>query len=501
MRELLGEKDNRRLNIIEEISLTPGISLEYLCRQFYLTENQIQIDLDFLIRFILPLKIEITKDKKLYLHIPQHLSPKIIYQRFLENNINFKLLELILYKEYRHYEDLANDLFVSLATLKRVIRFINESFEPYGMSIKSRPLRITGNESNIRAFYLFYLQERYLDDIYPFSSKITTYSKELVTLFIDKFPDDTFNYASKMRMMRYISVSLLRETMKHNIVHTDIPKELEKIVEYELEIYQNRKSFESTFKMNLTPQLYQRLFFQYINSRHAFSQRDYNDRISKIPENHEIYEGLKTTIQEISHEFNLELKDFDKLLLRLYNTISLGKNITITPYIIYPNRKIFLLFNQALHGNIVKQFRKIFAVNLPMIDQKNKNIFYEFLYLLVTHWPNFYKMILCKAFPCKIGLFFNSDIEHMYYMKEHLSFLYGDKVNINLIDTDTLDTLNDKIKDLDLLIINFILPKKLSLEIPHICIVDGFSEEENKKIKHLIDNIYYGYLYDKPLNL
>ncbi|TLG80184.1 helix-turn-helix domain-containing protein [Vagococcus zengguangii] len=497
MRELLGDKDNRRLQLVETIYLNPGISLDELANKFTLTTMQIQIDIGFLNKPLAPLEIEITKDKKCYLRIPQHLSTKIIYQVFLENNINFKLLEAILYKEYDHYEELASELFISQATLKRVISFINDCFKPHGVSIKSRPVRIVGDEANIREFYLFYLQERYPNDQYPFDKRIDVFSKELVNLFIEKFPADKFNYASKMRMTRYVAVSLLRETKRHEVKHGEIPKDLENLVTDEIERYTNKEKFEYVFKMSLTPELYQGLFLQYINYRHAFSNRDYHERIALVSDNRIIYEGLKTTVESIGEQFDITLTHPENLLLRLYNVMSLGAHLTITPYVIYPNRKIFLLFSQSLKATILEQSKTSFMQHVPMVAERNDAYFYEFLYLLVTHWPDFYQKIIYQVPPCEVGLFFNSDVEHMHYMKANLSFLYGDKIKVTVIDSEELESLPEKSRMLDLLIINFILPEKITLNLPYVSVVDGLSEDENKQIRNLIDKIYYDKMYRK----
>ena len=497
MRELLGDKDNRRLQVVEMIYLNPGVSLDELAMKFSLTVMQIQIDIGFLNKPLAPLEIEITKDKKCYLHVPQHVSTKIIYQIFLENNINFKLLEAILYKEYDHYEELANELFISQATLKRVISFINSCFKTHGVAIKSRPVRIIGDEANIRAFYLFYLQERYPNDQYPFEERIAVFSRDLVNLFMEKFPKDKFNYASRTRMMRYVAVSLLRETKKHKIEHEKMPEALKDLVEDEIDRYKNKDKFEYVFKMKLTPDLYQGLFLQYINGRHAFSNRDYQERISKLPENQALYEGLEVTVQSIGKQFDITLTNPGNLLLRLYNVMAIGTKLSITPYVIYPNRKIFLLFSQSLKATILEQSKALFNQFVPMVAQKNEAYFYEFLYLLVTHWPDFYKKIINQVPPCEIGLFFNSDIEHMHYMKINLNFLYGDKINVTVIESEELASLPKKSQSLDLLIINFILPENIMVNVPYVSVVDGLAEDENRQILHLIDKIYYHKLYQR----
>ncbi|MGX6977644.1 helix-turn-helix domain-containing protein [Vagococcus elongatus] len=492
MRELLNEKENRRLELVEMIYLNPGIRLKTLSEKLYLTIMQLQIDIGFLNQMISPLFIEVTGDKRCYLQIPQEKSMKIIYQTFLKESLTFRLLETVFFNEHDNYEKLAKELFISQATLKRTISFINLCLAPYQIRIKSRPVQMVGDENNIRAFYIFYFQERYPDDEYPFDKIIKDFSLELIDVFMEKFPSGQYNYPSHMRMKRYLLVALTREKQHHVPSQmVELPKDLQELVQSEISHYQNKNNFEYYFKIELTVDVYQRLFRYFLNDWYALSERDFKERVGKTKGNREVFEGIINVIETLSDDFSIPVTHLEKLTLNMYNVISIAKEISITPYIIFPNRKTFLLLSHHLKETVQSRVKSLFQENLPMIAASNNAYFYEFFYLLVTHWQGFYHYLIETTPPCRIVLFFNSDVEHMYYMSEHLNFLFGKKVKVTTLYLQTSEELSKATADYDLVLINFILPENIKLVPPYISVIDVLGIDELTQIEVLVNQQYY----------
>lgn len=167
MRELLSKKDLRRLELVETIFLNQGITLEELTEQLLLNKVQVQTDIGFLGPIVSPLQLEITKENRCYLEIPEQYSIRYVYQVLLKESLAFRLLEEIFLESYENYDLLAEKLYISKATLKRTILALNAGLKPYEMTISARPVRLEGHERNIRAFYYFYFQERYPDHFLP----------------------------------------------------------------------------------------------------------------------------------------------------------------------------------------------------------------------------------------------------------------------------------------------------------------------------------------------
>lgn len=492
MRELLGEKDNRRLHLIENIYLKPGIELSDLADSLGYSIMQTQIDIGFLNELIDPLYIEVTRDKKCFLEIPEALSTRVIYSRLLASNINFKVLESMLLNDFATYDQMAESLYISVATLKRVINFINDCFQKHDVYIKTRPLRIEGNENNIRAFFLFYLNERYIDDELSLPMSIQTFASELSDHYLRKFPKDTHNYSSVRRLKMYVSVSLLRETKAKNLNMQDLYSgSLKELIEIDVASYKNALLFKQVFKFDLNSEVYTRLFSYYLNDYRAFSIRDLNERVLKSNINKELYNQIIKVIKNISATFNIPIPNEDYLYYKLYNLMIVSKRISITPYAIYPNRKIFLLFNKSIPKDILNEARTIYNDVFSEIMNRNEAYFYEFIYILVTHWEGFYKTVSSQATPCKIALFFNSDMEHMRYMQDELKFQFNHKVKVELLDIQNLKELEAASKAYDLLIVNFVIPQWLTIHTKVISVTDALWTDKQIQIQNVINATFY----------
>lgn len=492
MRNLLGEKDRRRLAISETIALNPGISTEEIAEEFNISTMQVQVDVAFLNEIIHPLIINLSKEKSYILYVPEHLSTKYIYQQVLAHNINFQLLELLLTQEFDNYDRLADALFISTATLKRTIQYVNQCFEGHQISIKSRPIRIEGNESNIRAFYHFYFQERYPNDIETLPITERAFAKELTELYVSRFSKSEFPYARRIRLERYVAIALLRETRrKQERVEINISQEMLTIALEDINRYKNKVLLEQVLKIELTPDVYIRLLSHYINDHRASSIEDLHDRVLVNSDNACLYNQIKSSVNVLSQTLNIPVINEEKLYFKLYNMMTTGLKLSITPYAIYPARKIFLLFNKTIRTSMLELAKQAYREEIPLLIHKNEAYFYEYLYILVTHWDGFYKRLIQDSNPCRIGLFFNSDYEHMVYMKDDLEFQFGDKVRVAILNIMTLNELPKHIKDMDVLIVNFMLPDTLDIQVPIISVSDTIWGDKIQQIQKHINRIYY----------
>lgn len=492
MRELLGDKDNRRLHLVESIYLKPGIEIDLLANTLDFSVMQTQLDIAFLNELIAPLSIEVSKDRRCTLNIPESLSTRVIYSRVLASNINFKVLEALYLNNYETYDQIAESLYISVATLKRVITYINMCFKNHDICIKSRPLRIEGNENNIRAFFLFYINERYIDDAINLPVSIRSFAEELSDHYLRKFPEIAQSYSSSRRLKHYVSVALLRETKaKNSSSETLVSPELLELVQQDIESYKNSTLFRQVFKIELNETVYTRIFSYYLNDYRAFSIRDLNERVLKRPENNELYKKIGLVIDRISTAFGIPVPNRVFLYYKLYNLLIISKRISITPYVIYPNRKIFLLFNKAIPRDILEKARKMYASVLDSVVDRNEAYFYEFIYILVTHWEGFYTAVSEKFKPCRISLFFNSDVEHMRYMKEDLLFQLGNKATVDILTVARLNDLKEASASYDMLIVNFLIPKTLEISTRVISVTDALWTDKLQQIQNVVNETYY----------
>lgn len=92
-----------------------------------------------------------------------------VYQKALRESPSLKLLELLFFRDFSSLEELAEELFVSLSTLKRLIKKTNTYLShTFAISIVTNPVQVSGDERQIRLFYLKYFSEAYKISEWPF---------------------------------------------------------------------------------------------------------------------------------------------------------------------------------------------------------------------------------------------------------------------------------------------------------------------------------------------
>lgn len=122
---------------------------------------------------------------------------------------------------------------------------------------------------------------------------------------------------------------------------------------------------------------------------------------------------------------------------------------------------------------------------------RNEAYFFEFIYILVTHWEGFYKTVSSQAMPCKIALFFNSDMEHMRYVQNELKFQFNHKVKVEFLDIQNLKELEAASKAYDLLIMNFVIPQWLIIHTKVISVTDALWTDKQIQIQNVINATFY----------
>ena len=498
MRELLSKKDLRRLELVETIFLNQGITLEELTEQLLLNKVQVQTDIGFLGPIVSPLQLEITKENRCYLEIPEQYSIRYVYQVLLKESLAFRLLEEIFLESYENYDLLAEKLYISKATLKRTILALNAGLKPYEMTISARPVRLEGHERNIRAFYYFYFQERYPDHFLPIARNIQGLLDPLLATFQQTFMKRQADFAHNSRIRMQLFVSMMREKFGYSVTsHYLLDQATETKIKAIIAELNLTTKMQEIFEQELTVDLYKRFFYRYLEGMYSFNLFDFTDSKSQQPSTKAIFTNVQKMIQTISQLIDIPVQNIEELTLRIYNVIALTSDITIPPYILFQNRKTFLSLSRHLPASFVAEAQTIFKEYLPSVEARNSAYFDEIFYLLTIYWPAFYEYLVTTVEPCKIGLFLDSDEGHRQYVKERLDFLFGKKIEVTIYQTETLVSIEDYAQEVDFFVMNFIFPEKLLLSKDYLCVSDVITNEDMRKLEKKIDTIYYRHLNGK----
>ncbi|HIB4610092.1 TPA: helix-turn-helix domain-containing protein [Streptococcus pyogenes] len=128
---------------------------------------------------------------------------KEVYQKAMLESQSLQMMLILFFKDVMSLGELANELFVSLSTLKRLIEKVNIYLKnEFDIKIITNPIQVVGEESQIRLFYIKYFSEAYSMSEWLFGNLVNEHNfGRLISLMISK-TDVNINFS----MFRHIKI-------------------------------------------------------------------------------------------------------------------------------------------------------------------------------------------------------------------------------------------------------------------------------------------------------
>lgn len=432
MIHILSSRDQRYLHILISLYQNRTQTLFELAKKSNSSKRNVQIDIKSLNTFINPLFIATNSKEGCVLIIPDDISIDYIYSLILSNSFEYSLLETIFFEKYRRLEDYAEHLYTSVSTLKRSIGKINKRLDNLDIQIKTAPIQLTGNETNICNLMINFFSEKYRFDEIPFS-KIQVRVFDQVFMYLNRKKIQANNFSDRQRLKRYFFVLITRIKNGHiAITETDISDD------YNLKLLDNpllKSMFKSVFKIPLNKQTIIQLTQFFIKSNFAV---DYQHLLSLMQQNttdKETVQKLDKFLISISTEFNIPLKNKEQLIFELFNV----KQLTIgNSFLLHDTRKEFLevfisessYASDIVYSGIEKS--TLLLDSFPVMDPS------LICYIFITHWEGFSNFLHTLQPVCFVGLFFDSDTEHAQFLSKSLEAKFNGVIHFEVLKAVTL---------------------------------------------------------------
>ncbi|WP_223325137.1 helix-turn-helix domain-containing protein, partial [Streptococcus sanguinis] len=133
---------------------------------------------------------------------------EMVYHHFFKHSTHCTILEFIFFNEGCDTDSICKEFYISSSSLYRIIRHINKIIKKqYRFEISLNPVRITGNEIDIRYFFAQYFSEKYYFLEWPFEAfSVEPLCKLLALVYKETaFP---VNFATQ-RMLKLLLVTNL----------------------------------------------------------------------------------------------------------------------------------------------------------------------------------------------------------------------------------------------------------------------------------------------------
>ncbi|WP_231122483.1 helix-turn-helix domain-containing protein [Bacillus thuringiensis] len=281
-----------------------------------------------------PFQIE-TSIKGVRLTYPSQYSADFIYQKILSLSPEFSFIERIFFDESDDIETIAEELFLSTSTLRRIITKWNVYLKQYEIYISTNPCKIMGNEQNIRSIMVHYFYEKYGVTRTPFQEKQLQVLDQLF-LYVTQKNQIQLNFPDLIRIRYWTMVNVIRLQHHHmKAVSEDFFNPLD------VSIFENSpfcQLFRDTFSLEFNHETAYQLFSIFFNHHYAFTyeqlenmvQQKSNDAWKIVPE-------ILSLLQRLSDKLHVPLQNEKKIILELYNlqTMNYGR------FILHEKRRFF----------------------------------------------------------------------------------------------------------------------------------------------------------------
>ena len=209
-RTTLGTSNKRRLLLLEHLYYQrDGLSSDQLLSLLNCSLPILLNDID-LINSEKPNVLQILKVKGLFrLVMDKSMSLGSIYADFLNACPEFQIIEELLYEECENITALSKKLYLSSSNTQRYLKKIETTLTEAGMQLHYRPLRLEGNEGEIRNFYYRFYTERQnaFESTLP---KLPTEHYHIIETYIQEFIEmncihEKYVYEKRLIYNMYIS--------------------------------------------------------------------------------------------------------------------------------------------------------------------------------------------------------------------------------------------------------------------------------------------------------
>ncbi|MGX7243833.1 helix-turn-helix domain-containing protein [Enterococcus quebecensis] len=464
MKEMLSSRSKRQLELMEILADNEWVTFITASESLNVPVKTLKSDIVELEALLAPATIESSKKYGIRLATNFGFCKTSIYQKFLKNSVEFQLIEKIFLHNFSTIIDLADDLYTSVSTIKRIVQRVNQHLQIEGFTINLKKMQLVGDPHSICNFMQHYFYEKYgvaesllTNAQLPILDKVGLQIINQATPNVKSHSID-FSLLNRLRFYTYTVIHLLKYNSENQLY--DIPEKTFPIID---DTYACDE-FYSQFHLPLSPDNLNTMYFLFFSDQYVDSLDTAHKMIEVDRQAYLKYEKIKTLLQELEKKMDCTCKDFDDIFMRLYN---LDCQINGRTYILHDKNKEFLAGIKNLYGHfpmeLIHSLQAIFYSS-PYKDY----MVYEAISILFTHWPNLLDHLEYSIPTMKACLLFNSGMDYMNVLSERITYYSRGRFSCTPLYVTSLEELEKEASEYDCIITN--IPEIYINNIPIIVI-------------------------------
>lgn len=461
MRDLLSKKSHRQLELLELLfEHKRWFHRSELAELLNCTERAVKDDLSH-VRSAFPDLIFHSSTNGIRIINTDDSDIEMVYHHFFKHSTHFSILEFIFFNEGCDTDSICKEFYISSSSLYRIISHINKIIKKqYRFEISLNPVRIIGNEIDIRYFFAQYFSEKYYFLEWPFEDfSVEPLCKLLALVYKETaFP---VNFATQRMLKLLLVTNLYRIKFSHflEVEKNSFNNELLESFMQAEGIEDIVASFDSEYHISLNKEVIGQLFVSYFQKMFFIDEEVFLSYAKTDSYVKKSYRLLGELVDQVSREYNLQIDNKDNLIWHLHNTAHLHRQELSTE---------FILFDQK--GNTIKNFQNIFprfvsevkegiehyleGLDMDCNSMKVNHLSYTF----ITHSKHLVLNLLHNQPKLKVLVMSNFDQYHAKSVAETLSYYCSNNFELEVWSELELSLESLKDSPYDIIISNFIIP-------------------------------------------
>ena len=444
MRLLLSKKQRRQLQLLEIlIKEKRWFHLKELATRLDCTERSLKEDLSNLRSTFDEFLIE-SSTNGIKIAYEDSIGLEVVYHHFYKESQAFALIEYLFFHKDVSNEFICKKFNLSYQSFYRLIRTINQKLQTkYNVKINLNPLKLIGDETDVRFFYAQYFAERYYYMEWPFQE----FKENAVTDFIKSYKVLLTVYLSRIKQGYFIDMPTTFDEYKELYQGVENVEEMLRYFSLQLGVELNEKVLEQFFIIFIQENFY--------FSPESLIEASKTDEYAK---NSTTF--IKDMFKNLCYTYDLEIENLDEMLMHVHNTSHLGRKELFSEFLLFDIKtntnedfmSIFPAFYDDLKNHLITYMK-------TMKHDLNEEILKHMIYTVYTHWERLLPQLLRRRKSIKVLIISRFDDHHAKSMIDFLNFYCTDNFEFSQMIKYNLTVKDIEASDADVVVANFMMPE------------------------------------------
>jgi hypothetical protein len=462
---LLSKKLQRQLRLLEILFEGKKYRFGDLEVMLDCSSKTLRTDLAEINTYAKGIEILMERESGVSAAISSHITEDYIYRIIMEESLEFRYLEAILLKNYEDYFTLAEGLFVSESTLRRIAAKVRTLLKDYHLTIQGL-IKLSGDDQLITELTIQFLSEKYHYFENAFPIHFCQWIEKLVQDFLseNKLEEQAAALDSKeQQMLHFLVASRLLQIEKGMLSNQKKAKQN----------FQFKKILEKKLHLPITDKLLNKELLDYIfDPTMIYPVLGSKESNLSFSSSSKIVENIDSFIRKLERKYQLINEDRAKTRQKIIYRLNCQE---IPSYLLYDKNQSILKYVQpeleAMKVNLKNHLKQ---ADMKVADSFIQSCVSE----IILNWPALLKKIE-KSRRIKALVVTNDNGNYAKYMIKKLEHHLGNRYHFAANTTPSLTKEMLHKEKFDCIISNITLATTFSIPIFGISVFPNAREIYN----------------------